>query len=587
MKYYTLIFTALLVVFCSNLFSQEQPTHEQKYYTDEDGNFYFNRNQPLYFWISTSPTDAKDDVLLQSETTPQYANPMYLDSDGYNTMRISPAVNNITKKVDYPTHDLRFEIGSDGTAPATKQYFSNSKKYVANGKKYYGKGLEIKLISKDEVSGLDKIYYSLNGEKYQPYTSIIEPDNENENIDLKFYAVDNLGNVEKIRENNFALDMNAPVTIKKINGDTFGNILSQDATILLEAQDNMSGVKAIYYIIDDGKSNLYTKPISAYAFMGGEHRLSFYAIDNVGNSSFGDLGENTNSNFSMNFTVDKTAPTVDFEIIGDQHKGNSLFVSNRTKFNITSKDNVSDIEFIKFSYNSEGFNIYENESPFLDKSGYQTIKYYSQDVVENTSNISKTTVFLDKTAPDTYIDYGKPQFFHRDTLFINKETQIKLFSNDGESGVQQTDYSINNNGFVAYENSFKIAENGLQIIEFKATDKVNNVEQTKKSIIFVDNEPPEIYVNFSIEPIRQEAKNGINYSVYPPYSKMYLSATDKNTGEEDIYFSINEGKLIKYYSANNITKLISKEQFYTVKIVADDKLGNKSEKTINFFIAKK
>ncbi len=589
MKSYTLIIIALLVLLSSNSFSQEQPRHEQKYFTDEDENFYYNRNQPMYIWISTSPTDTNEDVLLRSETTPQYVNPMYLDSDGYNSVRISPAVNNVTKKVDYPTHDLRFEIETDGVAPQTKQYFSNTKKYVANGKKYYGKGLEIKLISKDEVSGLDKIYYSLNGENYKSYTSIIEPYDENENISLKFCAVDNLGNMEEVREINFAMDLTAPIIIKNINGKTFGNVLSQDATISLETTDNMSGVKATYYIIDDGKSNLYTKPISAYAFMGGEHRLSFYAVDNVNNSSFGDLGENTNSNFSMNFTVDKTAPTVDFEIVGDQYKGNRLYVSNRTNFNITAKDNFSDIEFIKFSYNSEGYNIYEKESLFLDKKGLQTIKYYSQDVIENTSSVHKTTVYLDQTTASTYIDYGSPQFFHRDTLFINKETNIKLISSDSESGVKKTEYSIDNKGFASYGNSFKIPENGLHTIEFNTTDNVNNIEQTKKSIVFVDNEPPEIYINFSIQPIRQEAKNGQNYPVYPPYSKMYLSATDKKTGEEDIYYSINGSKLIKYYSADNIVKLklISKEQFYTVKIVATDKLGNKNEKTVNFFIAKK
>ena len=33
--------------------------------------------EPVYFWISTSPTDNSKDVLLKSEKSPQYSNPLY------------------------------------------------------------------------------------------------------------------------------------------------------------------------------------------------------------------------------------------------------------------------------------------------------------------------------------------------------------------------------------------------------------------------------------------------------------------------------------------------------------------------------
>ncbi len=579
----------MLLVLTTSLFSQEQPKHEKKTYKDAEGNFYYNRHQPLYLWISTSAIDNSNDILLKSESVPQYTNPMYLDTDGYNSLRISPAVDTVTKKAVYPTHDLRFEIQTDGTAPNTNSYFTGAKKYNSNGKIYYGKGLEIKLEAEDEISGVEKIYYSINGEDYKEYTSSFVFYDQNKNNTFKYYSTDNLGNAEKLHEKNFALDFTAPTTTKTINGETYGIVLAQDATILLKSEDDISGVKATYYIIDEGEPILYTKPIQAYSFMGGDHWLSFYAVDNVGNSSFGDVDETTNTNFSLNFVVDKTPPKLDFEIIGDKYDSKYTYVSRNSTFKISATDDNSGISFVKYSFNNKGFNIYEDEAKFADLQGYQTLKYFAKDVVGNKTRIYKRGVYLDNTSPTSYIDFEGPQFFHRDTLFLNNKTNVKLFANDNASGVKNLQYSITGTGFVNYENKFKIQNNGYQTIEFKAIDNVNNSEQVKKSVFFVDNEPPEIYVNFSIQPIRTEVKNGENYPVYPPYSKMYLSATDKNTGEEEIFFSINGGKKTKYISADNILKLklITKEQFYTINVFAKDKLGNQKEKTVSFFISKK
>lgn len=580
----------LMGLFVANSIAQEQPKHEKKWIVDENGNLYYNKQQPVYFWISTSPTDNSGDVLLKSEETPQYTNPSYLDTDGYNSLRISPAVNNKTKKIDAPRHDMRFEINTDGTPPETKSTFSNADTHHKNNKTFYGKGLEIELFSDDEIAGVEKIYYSTNGENFKEYSGKIEPFDENENFVIKYYAVDKLGNTEKITEKTFGLDLTAPLTVKKINGEVHGNVLSQDATISLETSDNMSGVKATYFSIDNDKAQIYTQPISAYAFLGGEHTLSFYAVDNVGNSSFGDTGDNTNPEFSLNFTVDKSAPTLDFQIIGDEYEGSrTTYISDRSKFKITAKDDISEIDYIKFSYDAKGYEIYDSEKFFTKRDGYQTIKYYATDIIQNSSSVHKATVYMDRTAPISFVEYGEPQFFHRDTLFINKDTEISILANDSESGIKKKEYAIDGQNFSVYNNSFKIEKNGYHSIDFKTTDNVNNVEQTKNSYIVVDNQGPEIYVNFSIQPIRYETKNGKQFPVYPPYSKMYLAATDKNTGEEKIYFSINGGKEMKYSSADNIQrlKLLAKEQFYSIKITATDKLGNKNEKTIGFFIAEK
>ena len=583
-------FTALfLFIFLIAGFSQEKIEQAQHWFTAEDGTFYFNRTQPLYIWLATSPDNNSNDVLLKSEKLPQYSNPLYLDQDGYNSFRSARAVDTTTRKIVYPSHEVKFEIQTDGSPPKTKAKFTGANKYLKNSKIFYGKGLEIVLSAKDEIAGVAKTYYSINNGAYQEYNTPIEFEDENMNATLKFYSTDNTGNSEEIHEYNFAVDLSAPIISQQINGEQHGNILSQDATISLLSEDNISGVKNTYYMIDDGKPILYTKPISAYSFFGGEHTLTFYSIDNVQNNSIGSNNEQVGSEFAIRFTVDKSAPTIDIEFIGDQYKGKQLYISERTKFKLTATDNMSDIDFIKYSNSSDGYQKYSEPTTFPNKSGYHSINFYTQDIIGNKSSIHKTIVYLDNNEPSSYIDYGSPKFFHRDTLFITNSTPIKIISKDDVTGVAKTEYSIDDGTYTEYTNSINCTEPGFHKISFKATDRVNNTEQIKESSFYIDNYPPDIYVNFSIQPIRHETKNGKSYPVYPTYTKMYLSATDKNTGEEEIFYSINGSKLNKYYGAENIAKakLLSKEQFYTVKIVAKDKVGNKSEKIINFFIAKK
>ena len=50
---------------------------------------------------------------------------------------------------------------------------------------------------------------------------------------------------------------------------------------------------------------------------------------------------------------------------------------------------------------------------------------------------------MDNRNPTTGISYGNPQFFDRDTLFINSKSKVYLKSQDYESGVKTVSYSVN------------------------------------------------------------------------------------------------------------------------------------------------
>ncbi len=182
------------------------------------------------------------------------------------------------------------------------------------------------------------------------------------------------------------------------------------------------------------------------------------------------------------------------------------------------------------------------------------------------------------------INYGSPQFFHRDTLFINKNTKVTLTSRDYESGVKQIEYGVDGGGYQNYS-QFTIPSEGYHTIRFKTTDNVNNVEAEKSSNVYVDNTAPIIYYNFSINSLG--TKNGME--IYPNYTRLYLGATDDHVGTKTIKYSINGGPLTLYSSSSTLdisekNRFLKKKVKYTVRVVAEDKLGNSTEKNIEFYV---
>ncbi len=575
------------MLFINVLKSQTQEKVEQTPYVNpKDSTLYWNQNSKIYWWVSTSPTDNSQDVLLKSETMPQYSNPMYLDVEGFNTLRTESAAHPKTKYL--LNKQIMFEVYADGLPPTSKSELVEAPKHNANSHDYYGKGLELKLSATDQTAGVKNILYSINGASYQKYTAPVDIDKEGE-VNLKYYAVDNCGNVEKVIEKKFILDLTAPVTTKEVVGNKIGDVLSQDAKIELKSVDNLAGVKNTFYIIDDGKPQVYTAPIPAVTFFGGKHKINFYAIDNVNNNNISNFKDGAMSQFSYEFILDKTGPTAKMTIVGDKYVKDKTYVSARTKFEIEADDDFSEISSVKYKLNSGAEQIYSTPMNFAASTGFVILDYKSEDKLSNVGKLYSTTVFVDATPPISFIDFSEPQFFDRDTLFISKKTTIKLSSKDAESGVTKIDYISDGGAKTTYSSPFKIESSGYKKITFSATDNVNNIEIEKTSYVMIDNEAPEIYIRFSIEPVREDDKNGKKYPVYPQYTKLYLSATDKSTGTQDILYSINNSLLTKYESTKKINEsgALTNEQFYTLKVVAVDKLGNKNEKEVSFFISNK
>ncbi|MBI9065016.1 MAG: hypothetical protein JEZ14_23725 [Marinilabiliaceae bacterium] len=476
---------------------------------------------------------------------------------------------------------------ADGIAPQTQTTYKNTTKYRKEGKVFYGSNLEVELSATDATSGIETTYYSINGAPYQPYTSNLSL-NEEQDYQLSFYSVDHVGNSEETEQHLFTIDKTAPNINWKLTGDVSGKTASGRSSIELLAMDALTGVKRIQYQIDDHLAKTYTKPIDLGLVSNGEHRFKFWAEDFVGNTSNPNTGMDNGLDVYA-FIVDDVAPTASALVKNDQYIGKYLYVSPRSRCELDGEDDLLGVNKILYSFNHQKLDAqYESPLPFEDTKGLQAIFYQSWDMVANKSAIEKLVVYMDNEAPQTGIDFKGPQFFTRDTLFINQTTHVKLFSKDEESGIKQTSYKVDENAIVS-GNSFRIPGDGLHQITFYSVDNVNNQEQHKESEVVVDNKGPKVYINFSIKPIRTETHENEVIEVYPPFVKMYIGATDEQCGTKSIHYSIDSGTPKNYTSSGSPAdvELFQEEKLYSVVVEATDKLGNSSQKPITFRIAKK
>lgn len=563
--------------------SQTQLTHQKKIFVSPTGKIYFNKALPVYFRVSTSPDENAPSYLLKSESSAKYSNPMYFDSEGKNTLRSPSAVDTVTKKVIEPKQDVLFDVYADGVAPLTSMKISSDKKFISGKTIFYGKNTKAELTSADDVSGVETLLVSVNNGAYQNNTEALTFDEEKD-YDLKYYSVDNVGNVETPGEVKFSVDVTAPKTTLAIIGENKGKVLSSKASIQLTAKDTLSGLSRIVYAINDGAEKVYSAPIPLSVFKDGNTKVSYYAIDNVGNkedvkvvSTSTEKQENNESTYS--FYIDKEAPVVSFEIVGDQFKGKSLFISERSKFQINAADEKSGVEKVTYAQNKQTPSEPYSEAFLVTGSGPQNISFAASDYVGNIALAQVQQVFVDKTNPKSSLNFVGKQFFNRDTLFITKDTKLAITSQDNAAGVQKITYSLDGKTAVTYSHPLTIENEGFHTIEFQSTDNVNNPESSNSKSFYVDNAAPSIHYNFSVKAIGTKTIRDQTYTIYPSNAMLYIAATDNASGGEHIEYKVNGKQTqtiipVKGFVPGN----------YEIEITAFDVLKNKSTQVIRFSI---
>ena len=552
-----------------------KPGHEKRTFQDTDNKIYWQVSLPAYINISTSEKmdgEAYRMKTVRVESMKEHSNPMYFDGHGEHFIRHYDYHNGIPEK------EVAFKVYVDGIAPKTEAFFMGAERFVKDGTTYYGKGLTGELAAKDEMSGVDQILQSVNGLDYKTYSQK-NTFSEEKTYVWMYYAVDRVGNAEADHAMKFIVDLTAPESSHEISGKRLDNIFSSKVNVALSSLDKLSGVKVINWSIDNGNLNRYTKKIYVKSLKDGEHTITYRATDQVANE------EETQT---ISFYLDKIAPVVKAEIIGDVFRKNgTAYISERSEISLSATDNKAGVESIFYSLDGTASKTYDKPFKIDASQGVHMVKYKGLDKVDNmgalVTNDDLGKLFLDLTPPTINHEYIGPSFRTRDTIFITSETKVKLSAVDHQSGLKVLNYDLGKSE-QEFTDPFTVEKDGLHDVKYYALDQVNN-RKDNDFFFIVDNIGPELFHHFSMQPIgtaRLDEEEGGDIPIYSPHNLPYLAATDNAVGTQNIYYSLDETTEKLY--GGPIRGL--RKGYHSLKIRAVDYLGNETTSELIHFMMK-
>jgi len=573
-KYSLLLF---IIYGCLNFsaLSQKLVEPEKKMYKATDGKIYSPKSEPIYLFVSLDSDDKSDKALLKTETSPSTAIPIYLEAEGLNTIRSPWAVDPKTKNIVWPKREVIFEVYADGHPPVTHISFDSAKTFLKEGKRYISGKARVSLSARDEISGVSKIFYAIDAADYKEYSSPIVLDSSKEYL-IKYYSTDQVGNVEKLKDSRIVVDNTKPKTSVEIKGDKFENVLAGNTSVVFGTSDNSSGIAVLNVKLDGKSIPDFTGTIRSSMLHQGEHKIEFYAEDNVGNQEELQV---------FDFYVDKTAPTILQDIIGKTFMSNGKeFSSGRSQLKLTALDNRAGVKAVYYSINNSEYKLYDKPVFLKVTKGNMSVKAYAIDNVNNKSEIAEEAneqqiPYVDLTGPTVKYGFLGQIFVASDTTYISNRTKIQFLASDNESGVGNIQYSIDNKENTTYEAPISVENEGWHVIDYVGTDNVDNTTSGNLKVM-VDNSGPSIFPTFSTASNGSVTADDQTLDVYPAHVCLFVSATDSGSGYDHMTYILNGGteKLFAGF-----IREFSKKNEIILKVY--DKLGNESSVTLSFKVS--
>jgi len=499
-----LLFVLVFTISFSQAQMPKQQEHEKKYYTNSSGKIFAPRSLPIYLTASSQPNGGGTSAQLTKNSGDT---PMYL-SEGKNTICNNVAVTsaNGVKRVRQC-----YDLFGDGTSPKSTILFQNSPKYSSQKNKYLGQGVQFSLTAKDKLSGTKAIYLSINGEPYMNFEEFPQNQKDGKYV-IYYYSVDNVGNAESPKTATVFVDFTAPVSQHSVVGISKGNILPPGSEIALSSNDEISGVKNIFCKINNDKEKKYIKPLKLSNLKPGEHTLTYYAKDNVGNIEL--LKK-------WNFIYDIHPPEMEVTVTGNIYADKDiLFSGAKPQIGFTAVDSVAGMKNIFYEIDGSDTKKYTTQFSLPSEPGLKRISFFSEDFVGNKNRRAIKNVYIDITPPKTYFTTTKTSFWSGDTLVITKNTGIALTATDPESGVNETHLVLSGKDVNIGTDTLYIPDADDYKMIYYSIDNVGNKGQQKEVLV------------------RVKEKIAENIAVENPEQKIWLMSENDLIGSTSLPFFI-------------------------------------------------
>lgn len=198
---------------------------------------------------------------------------------------------------------------------------------------------------------------------------------------------------------SFTVDTNPPRTTASVVG-TQGCAAwyVTRPVVVLTALDDLSGVAATFWGLDEGQFKRYTAP---FPVGDGVHTLDFYSVDNAGN---------VEQVKRIGLKADTAVPTTALDIGAPTFLGDKLYVHPESVFTLSASDATSGVKVTRVDTGS-GVASYEGPFTLGAGDGPRSVRSASEDRACNLEPPSQADVFVDGTAPSVAILEPEPSSF--------------------------------------------------------------------------------------------------------------------------------------------------------------------------------
>lgn len=209
-----------------------------------------------------------------------YDEPIRINEEGRHviTYRAIDVMDNVSSEKAYT-------VIIDDTAPVLSGTARGSG-FVEDGTAYLRGDTSIILSASDELSGVDGIFVSLDGDNFFRYQDVAYIDEEGEHTGYA-YTVDNVGNRSQTFSINGWIDNTPPSVsiaprrpLTVVQGQRYSGRGNQ---FVVRAEDEISGIDEVHVSIDREEFATYSSPITFSE--SGYHTIRARAVDRLGNMS--------------------------------------------------------------------------------------------------------------------------------------------------------------------------------------------------------------------------------------------------------------------------------------------------------------
>ncbi|MBE6124556.1 MAG: DUF5011 domain-containing protein [Erysipelotrichaceae bacterium] len=518
-----------------------------------------------------------NNVNFSQETGNWYTHILVQDFAGNATIRTSSVLNFDTTAPTNGVANIK-----DGS------WYQSVEITITDGNDSHSEFDHNKYLLEKQISGI----YMPIGE-WSIYTEKIVVDTEG-TYRLTYYSVDKAGN-EAIEKKivNFGIDTTAPTIKEFIVSEDF---VKGNSVVKVYVEDLQSGILEVKYKVN--KDNVKFENASVATLKDTFYEISINANGSYAIEVSDVAGNKANGTFNVtNIDINKPSITIDVNseewqlvtnvsvsISSNDPSGNNSAISKvkTVKYcwsteNITMDENsfyekCTDYKTISNETNEIGFEINLTDIPEISGSYY--VYAMATDGAGNT-NVGKSSIIrIDNTTPEN------PSIV---ALYLNNEIKnntavagkvyVNIYANenDGTSGINHYECSINGTAVTTGCSSFSIENEGTYVIAAKTVDNVGLSSEIVEFTFKIDTTKP------TIGPLNATTISGTIYQENTWVNEnvnVILPTGDDNDTIALSQYRLNKGEWTTY-NVSNI--LISNSGINVLEVKVKDSAGNESE----------